>query len=59
MALLSEYHKLSEGSENAQNTLVLKGLKILDDPVNVCITAHSIARTKKPNMAAQVVVMGR
>ena len=26
MALLSEYHKLPKGSENAQNTSVLKGL---------------------------------
>ena len=28
MALLSEYHKLSEGSENAQNMSVLKGLNL-------------------------------
>ena len=34
-------------------------IEIPHNPVNVCITAHSIAKTKKPNMAAQVVVMGR
>ena len=28
MALLYEYHKLSESSENAQNTSVLKGLNL-------------------------------